>query len=104
MNTLLLGYIASCGANVGIQLHKGDDDFEKSFDLIFSMNFIKKLMKQIDKPEFYAIPKSNAYVEKVDKEWTNVSSSSPNSYQICSSIFRWLDESSFDEICVMEIA
>lgn len=104
MNPLLLGYIASCSANIGIQLHKGNSDFEKSFDLIFSMNFIKKLTKQMDKPQFYAIPKSNAHVEKVDKEWVEVSPSSPNSYQLCSSIFSWLDECSFDEICMMEIA
>lgn len=104
MNTLLLGRIASCGANLGIQLHKGNDDFEKSFDLIFSLNFMKKLANQIDKTQFYAIPKSNPHVEKVDKEWVNVSPSSPNSYQLCSSIFSWLDECSFGEICMIEIA
>ncbi|XP_022140199.1 uncharacterized protein LOC111010926 [Momordica charantia] len=104
MNTLLLGYIESCDANVGIQLHEGANDFGKSFDFIFSMNFINKLRKQTDKLQFYAIPKTNAHVEKVDKEWVDVCSSSPNSYQLCSSIFSWLDECSFDEICMMENA
>ena len=59
-------------------------------------------MKQIDKPQFYAIPKSNAHVEKVEKEWVELSPSSPNSYQLYSSIFSWLDECSFDEIFTME--
>ncbi|KAA0057091.1 hypothetical protein IC582_029246 [Cucumis melo] len=102
MNSLLLGCTHSCGANIGIQLHKGDADFEKSFDLIFSMNFIRRLMKQIDKPQFYAIPKPNAHVEKVEKEWVEVSPSSPNSYHLYSSIFSCLDECSFDEIFTME--
>lgn len=104
MNTLLLGYTASCNANIGIQLDEGANDFEKSFDLIFSMNFINKLTKQTDKLQFYAIPKTSAHVEKVDKEWVDVGPSSPNSYQLCSSIFSWLDECSFDEICMMENA
>ncbi|XP_023520284.1 uncharacterized protein LOC111783596 [Cucurbita pepo subsp. pepo] len=103
-NALLLGYIASCSANIGVKLQKGSSDFEKNFELIFSMNFMKKMMKQMDKPQFYGIPKSNAHVEKVDKEWVDVRPSSPNSYQLCSSIFSWLHECSFDEICMMEIA
>lgn len=64
---------------------------------------MKKMMKQMDKPQFYGIPKSNVHLEKVDKEWVDVRPSSPNSYQLCSSIFNWLNECSFDEICVMEI-
>jgi hypothetical protein len=103
MNSLLLGFVNSREADLGIQISKDAEDFEESFDMIFSMNFMKKLTRRIDKLQFIATPKPNSHVEKVDKEWVDVIPSSPNSYELCSSIYSSLNACSFDKVCVMEV-
>ncbi|XP_059439372.1 uncharacterized protein LOC132171970 [Corylus avellana] len=103
MNSLLLGFVNSREADLGIQISKDAEDLEGSFDMIFSMNFMKKLTRRTDKLQFIAIPKPNSHVEKVDKEWVDVIPSSPNSYELCSSIYSSLNACSFDKVCVMEI-
>jgi len=103
MNPLLLGFVNSREADLGIKISKDAEDFEGSFDVIFSMNFMKKLTRWIEKLQFFAIQKPNSHVEKVDKEWVDIIPSSPNSYELCSSIYSSLNACSFDKVCVMEI-
>ncbi|XP_041027992.1 uncharacterized protein LOC121267962 isoform X1 [Juglans microcarpa x Juglans regia] len=103
VNTLLLGFLSSRGADLGIQIPRDVEDFEESFDMIFSVNFMEKLTRRIDKLQFFAMPKPNSHVEKVDKEWVDVVPSSPNSYELCSSIYSSLNACSFDKVCVMQV-
>ncbi|GMY31737.1 ribosome maturation factor rimm, partial [Fagus crenata] len=102
-NSLLLGFVNSHKADIGIQISKDVENFDEDFDMIFSMNFMKKLMKWINKLEFFVIPKPNSHVEKVDKEWVDVVPSSPNSYELCCTIYSSLNACSLDKVCVMEI-
>ena len=102
-NSLLLGLVNSREADIGIQISSNRDDSEENFDMIFSMGFMKKLTKQINKLQFNAIPKAHSYVEKVDKDWVTVSPSTPNSYELCCSIYSSLNACSLDEACVMEV-
>ncbi|KAL5772054.1 hypothetical protein ACOSP7_011662 [Xanthoceras sorbifolium] len=100
---VLLGFVNSCGADIGIQISEDRKNLEENFNIIFSMNFMKKLTKQINKLEFYGIKKSNSHVEKVDKEWIDVIPSSPNSLEFRSSIYSCLNACGLNKVCVMEI-
>lgn len=71
--------------------------------MIFSINLMKKLTSRIDKLQFFAIPKPHSHVEMVEKEWVDVIPSSPNSYELCSTIYSSLNASSSDKICVVEV-
>lgn len=64
---------------------------------------MKKLIKQINKLQFYATPKQNLHVELVDKEWVDVTPSSANSYELGCTIYSTLKASSFDKLCIMEV-
>lgn len=83
---------------------KEAEDFEESFNMIFSMSFLKKLTKQIDKLGFQVIPKQYSHVEFVEKEWVDIVPSTPNSYEFCCSIYSLLNVCSFDKVCLMEVA
>lgn len=100
---MFLGFVNSRGADIGVQISKDTNHSEASYNMIFSMNVMKKLTKQINKLEFHAIPKLNSYVEKVEKEWIDVVPSSPNSYELRSSIYSCINACSLDKVCVMEI-
>ncbi|GAV79576.1 RimM domain-containing protein/PRC domain-containing protein [Cephalotus follicularis] len=102
-NSLFLGFVKSCKADIGIQISKAAIDYEGSFDLILTMDIVKKLTKHINKLQFYPIPKPNSHVELVDKEWVDVVPSSPNSYELCSTIYSCLNACSLDKLCAMEI-
>ncbi|KAL0363530.1 UNVERIFIED_CONTAM: Ribosome maturation factor RimM [Sesamum calycinum] len=86
----LVGLVDSCKANVGVNLFK-DITSEEDFDVVLSMSFLRKLVKQINKLEFEAVLTCNSYVENVDKEWVDVVPSSPNSYEFHSSIYNCLN-------------
>ncbi|KAB1221456.1 Ribosome maturation factor RimM [Morella rubra] len=84
-NSLLLGFVNSREADIGIQISKEVvEDFEGTFDMIFSINLMKKLTSRIDKLQFFAIPKPHSHVEMVEKEWVDVIPSSPNSEEFLS--------------------
>jgi len=100
---LLLGFVESRKAEIGIKIVEDTKDLEESFDMIFSLNFMRLLAQQIHKLQFYAIPKPNLHVEMVGKEWVDVVPSSPNSYQLRSSIYSSLNACPLEKICVMEI-
>ncbi|XP_059669282.1 uncharacterized protein LOC132314429 [Cornus florida] len=100
---MLLGLVNSCEAHVGIRIFKDMKHFTENFHLIFSMKFMKKLTKQIDKLHFHAIPKPNSHVEKVDKDWVDVIPSLPNSYEFHCSIYSSLNACPLDKVCAMEI-
>ncbi|XP_028755798.1 uncharacterized protein LOC114715170 [Neltuma alba] len=102
-NSLLLGFVNSREANIGIQISPTGGDSDENIDIILSMEFMKELMKQINNLQFNAIPKANSFVEKVDKDWVTVTSSTPNSYEFCCSIYSSLDVCSLDKVCVMEV-
>lgn len=98
---ILLGLVDSCKANVGIQLFK-EIISEEDFDLILSMSFVKKWVKQINKVQFDAILASNSYVEMVEKDWIDVVPSAPNSYEFRCSIYSCLDASPINKVCVLD--
>ncbi|XP_061362563.1 uncharacterized protein LOC133306282 [Gastrolobium bilobum] len=102
-NSLLLGLVHSQEAKIGIQISPTIADSDKNFDIIFSMDFVKKLTKQTNKLQFDAIPKANSFVEKVDKDWVTVTSSIPNSYELSCSIYSSLNTCSLDKVCVVEV-
>ncbi|XP_010052115.2 uncharacterized protein LOC104440828 [Eucalyptus grandis] len=102
--TLLLGYVHSREADMGIQVLEDELFSEESPDMILSMSFLKKLMTETDKLQFKATSKPNAHVELVDKEWVDVVPSSPNSCEIrCSLLFSCLNICSLDKVCLLEI-
>lgn len=102
-NSLLLGFVNSQEANIGIQISPTGGDLDENVDMIFSMEFMEALMKQINNLQFNAIPKANSFVEKVDKDWVIVTSSTPNSYEFCCSVYSSLDVCSLDKVCVIEV-
>ena len=78
-------------------------DSDKNFDMIFSMDFVNKLMKQGNKLQFDAMPKANSFVEKVDKDWVTVTSSTTNSYELSCSIYSFLNACSLDKVCILQV-
>ncbi|KAL7243316.1 hypothetical protein ACSBR1_015668 [Camellia fascicularis] len=99
----LLGLVSTCEANIGFQILNIMNYLEDNFDMVFSMKFMKHLTKQMNKIEFHAIPKPYPHVEKVDKEWINIVPSSPNSYELCCSIYSSLNVCPSDKVCLMEV-
>ncbi|KAL4289826.1 hypothetical protein GQ457_14G008750 [Hibiscus cannabinus] len=100
---LLLGLVNEKEADIGIQIFEHMEDVEEGFGLVFSIDIMKKLTKQINKLQFYAVSKPNPHVELVEKRWIDVEPSSPNSYEFHSTIFSCLNACSSDKLCVMEI-
>ena len=84
---MLLGFVNAREADIGIQIFEDRKDIEEDFGMIFSMDLMNKLTRQINKLQFYAIAKPNSHVELVEKQWVNVNPSSPNSYEFYSTIF-----------------
>ncbi|XP_021599398.1 uncharacterized protein LOC110605268 isoform X3 [Manihot esculenta] len=99
----LLGFVNSCGAEIGIQIFEAMEISDESFDMIFSITFMKKLMQHMDKLQFSPILKQNSHVKMIDKEWIDVVPSSPNSYQFHCSIYSALSTCPLDNICLMEV-
>ncbi|KAK4399307.1 60S ribosomal protein L32-1 [Sesamum angolense] len=93
----LVGLVDSCKANVGVNLFK-DITSEENVDVVLSMSFLRKLVKQINKLEFEAVLTCNSYVENVDKEWVDVAPSSPNSYEFHSSIYNCLNATPINKV------
>ncbi|MBA0871195.1 hypothetical protein Goshw_022449, partial [Gossypium schwendimanii] len=77
---LLLGLVNEKEAEIGIQIFEHSEDVEEGFSMVFSIDTMKKLTRQIHKFQFYAIAKPNSHVELVEKKWVHVEPSSPNSY------------------------
>lgn len=102
-NSLLLGLVNSREANIGIQISPTIANPDENFDMIFSMDFVKKLTKQSNKLQFNAIPKANSFVENVDKEWVTVTSSTPNSYELSCSIYSSINACPLDKVCIVEV-
>ncbi|KAB2007598.1 hypothetical protein ES319_D10G040800v1 [Gossypium barbadense] len=100
---LLLGLVNEKEAEIGIQIFEHSEDVEEGFSMVFSIDTMKKLTRQIHKFQFYAIAKPNSHVELVEKKWVHVEPSSPNSYEFYSTIFSCLNACSLDKLCVMEI-
>ncbi|XP_058101161.1 uncharacterized protein LOC131245604 isoform X2 [Magnolia sinica] len=99
------GFVDLKDADIGIKIwdDSGDAD-DYNLDMIFSMRFLQKITKQIDKLHFYAAPKQNSHIEKVGEEWVDVHPTSPNSYHLHCSIYSCLNICSPDKICLMQIA
>uniref|UniRef100_A0A7N1A3Z8 16S rRNA processing protein RimM n=4 Tax=Kalanchoe fedtschenkoi TaxID=63787 RepID=A0A7N1A3Z8_KALFE len=102
-HTELCGFVKSRGGHVGIQISADRMSSEEAYDILFSLEYLKKITKQIDKLHFYMIPATSSHVEKIDKEWIEVSPSSPNAHEFYCSIYSFLSSCSVGEVCVMEI-
>lgn len=102
-NSLLLGLVNSREAKIGIQITPTKADPDENFDMILSMDFVKKITKQIYKPQFDAIPKTNSYVENVDEDWITVTSATPNSYELSCSVYSFLNACPLDKVCIVEV-
>lgn len=100
---LLLGFMNSRDADVGIQIFNHKTNGTENFPMIFSIDFMKKLADQINRLQFHAVAKANAHVELVDKEWVDVNPSSPSSYVLSCSIYSYLNACSPDKVCLVEI-
>ena len=103
MNSLLLGFVESSKADIGIQIFADIKDSDEDFNMVYSMNFMKKLTNQINELQFFAIPKQNSHVELIDKEWVDVIPSSLNSSELHCTIYSSLNACSYDKVCLMEI-
>lgn len=78
---------------------------EENLDVIFSMSFLRKLVKQVNKLQIEGVEGCNSYVEKVEKEWIDVvTPTSPNSFEFRSSIYYCLDATPSNKICVLHPA
>ncbi|XP_051129099.1 uncharacterized protein LOC127250005 [Andrographis paniculata] len=97
----LLGLLSSCSANVGINLFEGIT-VEEDFNIIFTMSFVRKLIKQLNKLHFRAILTRNSYVQKIEKEWVDVIPSEANSYEFRASIYGCLDATPINKVCVLD--
>ncbi|GAB4831560.1 hypothetical protein Ancab_005572 [Ancistrocladus abbreviatus] len=102
-NPIFLGFIDSWYADIGIHVLKNPVSHEDNFHMIFSMKLMKKMIQQIGKLHFEAILKPNPHVEKVDKEWVDVTPPSANSYEFRSSIYRLPASCSLDKVCLIEV-
>ncbi|XP_060191840.1 uncharacterized protein LOC132621541 isoform X1 [Lycium barbarum] len=100
---MLLGFTNSREANAGIQVFGNAGYLEEHFNIVFSIEFAKKLTKKTDKLQFEAILKPNQYVEMVEKEWVDVIPSSPNSYEFHSSIYSCLNACPPSKVCLVDI-
>lgn len=100
-NSLLLGLVKSREAKIGMQIRPAIADSEKYFDVILSLDFVKKL--QSNKLQFDAIPRAHSFVEKVDKEWVTVTASTPNSFELSCSIYSYLNACSLDKVSIVEV-
>ncbi|XP_075481676.1 uncharacterized protein LOC142522282 [Primulina tabacum] len=98
-----LGLVDSCKANIGIRLYDATMS-EEHFDMLFSTSFMKKWVNHIDKLQFDAVLTSHSYVEKVDKDWIDITPSTPNSYEFHCWIYSCLDACSPKKICVLDSA
>lgn len=99
----LLGLVDSRKAHLGIQILRDTENLENDLHMIFSMKFMKQLTKQIDKLQFHAVPTENQHVEKVYKEFVDITPSSPNSYELRASIYSSLSVCPPSKVCVVEI-
>ncbi|KAL1805730.1 hypothetical protein ACET3Z_028798 [Daucus carota] len=99
----LAGVVHARGAEVGIRYFKNRDNNEENFHMVFSMDFMKKLTKNLDNLYLQAIEKPNAHACMVDKEWVDITPSSMNSYEFNSSIYSTLKACSSNKVCIIEI-
>lgn len=99
----LLGLVESCKANAGLEVFKDGDQSEGNLNMVFSLKFMKKLIEQMNKLQFQAIPKANLHTKKVDKEWVDVIPTSPNSLEFHCSIYSCLNSCPPSEVCILEI-
>ncbi|KAL8032335.1 hypothetical protein ABFX02_13G089200 [Erythranthe guttata] len=97
----LVGLVESCKSNMGIRLFK-DMSSEEDFEVVFSMSFLRKLVKQTNKLQFRAVLSCSSYVELVEKDWVDVVPTSPNCYEFCSSIYWCLDATPVNKVCVLD--
>ncbi|KAL3616951.1 hypothetical protein CASFOL_039345 [Castilleja foliolosa] len=97
----LLGLVDSVKANVGIRLVKHLAS-EEELDVIFSMSFLRKLTKEINKLRFEPVLVCNSYVQKVGKDWIDVMATDPNSYEFRSSIHDCMNATSISKVCVLD--
>ncbi|XP_004232981.1 uncharacterized protein [Solanum lycopersicum] len=100
---MLLGFTKSREANAGIQVFRDVGYLEEHFNIVFSIDFARKLTKKIDKLQFEAILKPNQYVQMVEKEWVDVIPSSPSSYEFHSSIYSCLNSCPPSKVCLVDI-
>nr|GEY89386.1 16S rRNA processing protein RimM [Tanacetum cinerariifolium] len=99
----LLGLVESSETYVGIKTFDDINGIDDDFYMVFSMNFATQLTKRINGLLFDAVLRPNDYVELVDKEWVDITTSSQNSYEFRSSIYTCLKGCPLDKIRVMEI-
>ncbi|KAL8192239.1 hypothetical protein R6Q57_027906 [Mikania cordata] len=99
----LIGLVDSSEADAGIKTFNGIDGGVDDFYLVFAINFVTQLTKQVDKLTFSAVLRSTQHVEMIDKEWVDITPSSHNSYEFRSSIYTCLEGCHFDKVCVMEV-
>ncbi|XP_047338045.1 uncharacterized protein LOC124941739 isoform X2 [Impatiens glandulifera] len=102
---VLVGLVSSSEANIGIGISSKDmKNLEERVEMVFSMEFIKKLVQQgIKDLRFDLIPKQHPCVELVEKEWVDVVPSSPNSYEVHCSIYSYVYASDPDRVCILEV-
>ncbi|KZV15868.1 hypothetical protein F511_29328, partial [Dorcoceras hygrometricum] len=98
-----LGLVDSCKSNIGIHLYDAKMS-DEHFDMLFTINFMKKWVNHMDKLQFHAVLTSHSYVEKVEKDWIDVTPSAPSSYEFHCSIYSCLDACSPEKICVLDSA
>ncbi|XP_052202815.1 uncharacterized protein LOC127808346 isoform X2 [Diospyros lotus] len=99
----LLGLVSSCQANAGIRISEDTNHLDDDFDMVFSIQFMKHLTKQINELQFHAIPERHPHVEKVGKEWVDVVPSSRNSYELRCSIYSSLNLCPPHQVCLMNV-
>jgi len=102
-NSLLVGLVDSREAKIGIQISPTIADPDENFDMILSMEFVKKLTKQSYKLRFDATAKTNSFIESVDKDWVTVTSFTPNSYELSCSVYSSLNACPLDKVCIVEV-
>lgn len=99
---LFFGLVKFHGADLGIKIFEGSEG-RYEYDMIFSMRYLSKMSKQVDKMQFYAVPEQHEHVELVGKEWNKVEPEAPNSFRFRSSIYSCLNTCSLEKLCIMQI-
>ncbi|XP_074569417.1 LOW QUALITY PROTEIN: uncharacterized protein LOC141826060 [Curcuma longa] len=99
---LFFGLVSSLRADVGIKVFENSKG-EEEFDMIFSMRFLNRIVGQVDKLQFLAVPEQHVHFSQDRNESVTRYPDAPNSYRFRCSIYSSLNNCSKDEICVMKI-
>ncbi|XP_020592863.1 uncharacterized protein LOC110033279 [Phalaenopsis equestris] len=100
---LYFGWASSCRAEMALKIYE-DGMEEDEFDIIFSIEKLSEICKQMEAISFVGVPEEHEHVEKIDGKWVEIKpNSSFNSVRLHCSIYGALKFCAVDQVCVMQV-